>query len=51
MLEDEIGWLSNFVPSDGHGVRDTDNMLMAGHVRLIRTLLTCQNINKVDIGK
>ena len=47
MLEDEVGWLTNFVPSDGAGVRDTDNTLLAGHLRLIRTLLTCQAINKV----
>jgi len=50
MLEEEIGWLTNFVPSDDVVRRDTDNTLLAGHLCLIRTLLTCDNVNKIDAG-
>ena len=49
MLDDEIGWLNNFVPSEQ--TRDTDNMLLAGHLRLIHTLLTCEGVDKREIGE
>lgn len=50
MLEDEINWLDNFVPSEHLDVRETDDTLMAGHLRLIQTLLTCEGINKEEFG-
>lgn len=51
MLEDEINWLVNFVPSEnGDDVRLIDNTLLAGHLQLIRTLLTCENVDKVESG-
>lgn len=51
MLEDEINWLVNFVPSEnGDDVRHIDNTLLAGHLQLIRTLLTCENVDKVESG-
>ena len=50
MLEDELGWLTNFVPSEHPDNRDTDNILLAAHLRLIRTLLTCEGVNKQDAG-
>lgn len=51
MLEDEIAWLSNFVPSRHSDLNQTDNTLLAGHLKLIRTLLTCEDASKVDHGK
>ena len=50
MLEDEIGWLSNFVPSRYAELQQTDNILLAGHLQLIRTLFTCQGISKEEHG-
>ncbi|XP_035828590.1 LOW QUALITY PROTEIN: ubiquitin carboxyl-terminal hydrolase 24 [Aplysia californica] len=50
MLEDEIAWLSNFVPSRHTDLRQTDNTLLAGHLKLIRTLLTCEGVDKVEHG-
>ncbi|BFY99847.1 hypothetical protein BsWGS_02887 [Bradybaena similaris] len=50
MLEDEIAWLSNFVPSRHSDLNQTDNTLLAGHLKLIRTLLTCEDSSKVDHG-
>lgn len=50
MLEDEVGWLQNFVPSDNDTIAETDNYLIAGHLKLIRTLLTCQKVNKREYG-
>ena len=49
MLDDEIGWLHNFVPSEAS--KETDNTLLAGHLRLIHTLLTCHGVDKREIGK
>lgn len=51
MLEDEIAWLSNFVPSRHAELSQTDNILLAGHLKLIRTLLTCDCANKVEHGR
>ncbi|KAL3868453.1 hypothetical protein ACJMK2_041259 [Sinanodonta woodiana] len=51
MLEDEINWLTNFVPSTHHELKETDNCLLAGHLKLIRTLFTCENVNKEEFGK
>ena len=50
MLEDELAWLSNFQPSDNPEIRETDNTLLAGHLKLIKTLLTCEGIDKKTIG-
>ena len=51
MLEDEVAWLGNFQPSEHPELRDTDNRLLAGHLNLIRTLFTCQNIHKEEYGR
>lgn len=52
MLEDEVAWLVNFVPSENGGdIRLTDNTLLAGHLHLIQTLLTCEHVDKVDAGQ
>ncbi|CAL1529935.1 unnamed protein product [Lymnaea stagnalis] len=50
MLEDEIAWLSNFVPSRHADLQQTDNTLLAGHLKLIRTLLTCEGVDKAGHG-
>jgi ubiquitin carboxyl-terminal hydrolase 9/24 len=51
MLEDELAWLSNFVPSENADNRDIDNILLAGHLKLIKTLLTCAGVDKRDFGR
>ncbi len=51
MIEDELGWLSNFVPSENADTREIDNILLAGHLKLIKTLLTCAGLDKREIGK
>jgi ubiquitin carboxyl-terminal hydrolase 9/24 len=50
MLEDEVAWLSNFVPTEHPDLMDTDNMLLAGHLKLIKTLFTCEGICKEEYG-
>ncbi|KAH3849065.1 hypothetical protein DPMN_091454 [Dreissena polymorpha] len=50
MLEDEVGWLANFVPTDHLELKTADNMLLAGHLKLIRTLFTCEDISKEEYG-
>lgn len=51
MLEDELAWLGNFVPSENPDIRDTDNTLLSGHLKLISTLLTCEGVDKSVVGK
>ena len=50
MLEDEVAWLSNFVPSEHHELKETDNSLLAGHLKLIKTLFTCDGVSKEEHG-
>ena len=42
MLEDEITWLDNFEPNRTAECEtsEADNILLAGHLRLIKTLLS-----------
>ena len=51
LLEDETDWLQNFVPTPNVDHSETDNVLIAGHLKLIRTLLTCHGINKREFGE
>lgn len=61
MLEDEIGWLTNFTatreaarerPESGIAtLRHADNVLLAGHLTLITALLSCEGIKKEDTGE
>ncbi|KAL4237153.1 Ubiquitin carboxyl-terminal hydrolase 24 [Mactra antiquata] len=51
MLEDEIAWLSNFAPTDHPDLKQTDNVLLAGHLKLIKTLFTCEGVCKEEYGK
>jgi len=50
MLSDEIDWLRNFVTSQNEHVHETDNLLLAGHLTLLNTLLTCDGIDKTLSG-
>jgi len=50
MLDDEIAWLGNFVPSEATDLSEVDNALLAGHLRFIRTLFTCSSIDKSLFG-
>uniref|UniRef100_A0A671LMJ9 Ubiquitin carboxyl-terminal hydrolase 24 n=1 Tax=Sinocyclocheilus anshuiensis TaxID=1608454 RepID=A0A671LMJ9_9TELE len=47
MLEDEISWLDNFEPTWTNELEtsEADNILLAGHLRLIKTLLSLCGIN------
>ena len=51
MLEDEVAWLSNFVPSEHQELKETDNCLLAGHLKLIKTLFTCEGVSKEEYGR
>eukprot|EP00105_Crassostrea_gigas_P001822 XP_011414140.1 PREDICTED: ubiquitin carboxyl-terminal hydrolase 24 [Crassostrea gigas] len=51
MLEDEVAWLGNFVPSIHPDMSDTDNSLLAGHLKLISTLLTCEGVDPEENGR
>jgi len=46
MIEDEITWLFNFSPCN----KTNDSTLLAGHIKLVKSLLSCQGVNKKDVG-
>ncbi|XP_058493383.1 ubiquitin carboxyl-terminal hydrolase 24 isoform X7 [Solea solea] len=52
MLEDEISWLDNFEPSWSSEMEtsEADNILLAGHLRLIKTLLSLCGNEKEQLG-
>uniref|UniRef100_A0A2C9KAF6 Ubiquitinyl hydrolase 1 n=1 Tax=Biomphalaria glabrata TaxID=6526 RepID=A0A2C9KAF6_BIOGL len=50
MLDDEVIWLCNFVPSRNGELSQTDNTLLAGHLKLMRTLATCEGVEKSSYG-
>lgn len=52
MLEDEISWLDNFEPSWTSEMETSkaDNILLAGHLRLIKTLLSLCGSEKEHLG-
>lgn len=49
MLNDEVNWLIYFTPTKN--LKDIDNILLTGHLRLTRALLTCETANKVSTNK
>ena len=46
MIDDEISWLHNFTPCS----QLVDCTLLAGHIRLVEALITCQGVDKVEVG-
>lgn len=52
MLEDEITWLDNFEPNRTAECEtsEADNILLAGHLRLIKTLLSLCGAEKEMLG-
>ncbi|XP_033884099.3 ubiquitin carboxyl-terminal hydrolase 24-like isoform X2 [Acipenser ruthenus] len=52
MLEDEINWLDNFEPTWSAELEtsEADNILQAGHLRLIKTLLSLCGNDKEQLG-
>lgn len=52
MLEDEITWLENFEPNRTAECEtsEADNILLAGHLRLIKTLLSLCGAEKEMLG-
>uniref|UniRef100_A0A8C3LWG7 Ubiquitin specific peptidase 24 n=1 Tax=Chrysolophus pictus TaxID=9089 RepID=A0A8C3LWG7_CHRPC len=52
MLEDEITWLENFEPNRTAECEtsEADNILLAGHLRLIKTLLSLCGAEKEMVG-
>ncbi|XP_077980970.1 ubiquitin carboxyl-terminal hydrolase 24-like [Glandiceps talaboti] len=51
MLDDEIAWLDNFDPSEHDDNGETEETLLTGHLKLMKTLFTCEGINKRKFGK
>ncbi|XP_015211244.2 ubiquitin carboxyl-terminal hydrolase 24 isoform X3 [Lepisosteus oculatus] len=53
MLEDEINWLDNFEPTWTAELEtsEADNILQAGHLRLIKTLLSLCGTEKEQLGE
>ncbi|KAF8763443.1 Ubiquitin carboxyl-terminal hydrolase 24 like protein [Argiope bruennichi] len=51
MIEDEIAWLQGFSPSSSTVLQSADSALMAGHFRFVKTLLTCDGVQKQEVGK
>ncbi|CAF1027234.1 unnamed protein product, partial [Didymodactylos carnosus] len=49
LLTDEINWLGTYTVTNE--LRSIDNILFIGHLHFIRTLLTCENINKIEHGR
>jgi len=51
LLSDELTWLSSYTVSlISNELRRIDNILFLGHLKFIRTLLTCENIDKNEFG-
>ena len=50
MMDDEIGWLTNFNVSSIPEIQEIDNVLLSGHIDLIRALVTCEGMNKIEYG-
>ena len=51
VLNNEFNWLSTYtVSTASNELRTIDNILFMGHLKFIRTLLTCENINKIEFG-
>ncbi|CAF0908766.1 unnamed protein product [Adineta steineri] len=52
LLKDEFTWLSTYTVSlTSNELRIIDNILFLGHLKFIRTLLTCENIDKNEFGQ
>ncbi|GIY96408.1 ubiquitin carboxyl-terminal hydrolase 24 [Caerostris extrusa] len=51
MIEEEISWLQGFSPSTSATLQVADSALMAGHFRYVKTLLTCDGVQKEEVGK
>ena len=51
ILTTELNWLSDYtVSTTSNEIRAIDNILFMGHLRFIRTLLTCENVDKIEFG-
>ena len=51
LLTDELTWLSSYtISTTSDELRAIDNTLFLGHLKFIRTLLTCENIDKNQCG-
>ena len=46
MIDDEISWLLNFSPCNS--VSDSEQL--AGHIKLIESLLSCEGVSKDEVG-
>ena len=50
LLSVELTWLSAYAVSTSKELRVIDNILFMGHLKFIRTLLTCEDIDKNEVG-
>ncbi|XP_037071034.1 ubiquitin carboxyl-terminal hydrolase 24-like [Pollicipes pollicipes] len=53
MIEDETGWLQNFSPAPAYdgAAGAADDVLLAGHLDLVRALVTCQGASRPGVGQ
>lgn len=49
MITDELNWLSHFAPTKS--LKHIDNVLLTGHLCLLKSLLTCATAPKADVGE
>ena len=47
MVEDEITWLFNFSACNS----TSDSILLTGHIKLLKSLLSCQGVDKREVGR
>ena len=51
LLAEELNWLANYaISSTSTDLRTIDNVLFLGHLKFIRTLLTCEHVDKKQCG-
>ena len=50
MLDDEVKWLDNFACIENSSHAESHNILLAGHLQIVRTLLICQGVDKRKYG-
>lgn len=52
LLTEEFTWLSTYTfSSNSKELQMIDNVLLLGHLKFIRTLLTCENVDKNQFGR
>ncbi|CAH1242990.1 USP24 [Branchiostoma lanceolatum] len=50
LLQSELDWLNNFEPTESDDHAEADDVLLTGHLRLIKTLCQKPGVDRADIG-